>query len=200
MAAQPSTDADKRTACREGGREEAVTQRSGNRVILITGSMGTGKTTTMAEASDLLADRGIPHAAIDFDALGLAHVAGQADNDLMFRNLNAVCANYAAAGIDRFVIAAAIESRPVLDRIRAATAARAIVVCRLVAPLTVMERRVAARECGGIRAHQYVARVRILNDILDTAALQDFSIGTERPVTAVAQELLVRAGWIAPFA
>jgi molybdopterin-guanine dinucleotide biosynthesis protein len=75
-------------------------QRCASRVIVITGSMGAGKTTTMAEASDLLAERGIRHAAIDFDALGLAHMAGQPRNDLMFRNLDAVCANHAAAGID----------------------------------------------------------------------------------------------------
>jgi hypothetical protein len=58
----------------------------------------------------------------------------------MFRNLRAVCANYAAAGIDRFVFAAAIELRAVLDRFRAATAAGAIIVCRLVAPVSVMAR------------------------------------------------------------
>jgi adenylylsulfate kinase-like enzyme len=173
-------------------------QRCASRVIVITGSMGAGKTTTMAEASDLLDERGIPHAAIDFDALGLAHMAGQARNDLMFRNRDAVCANYAAAGIDRFVIAAAVESRADLDRIRAATAAGAMVVCRLVAPVTVMEQRVAVRECRGIRASQYVAGMRILNDMLDAAALEDLNIETERPVTTVAQEMLFLAGWLEP--
>jgi adenylylsulfate kinase len=172
-------------------------QRCASRVIVITGSMGAGKTTTMAEASDLLDERGIPHAAIDFDALGLAHMAGQARNDLMFRNLDAVCANYAAAGIDRFVTAAAVESRAHLDRIRAATTG-AMVVCRLVAPVAVMEQRVAVRECRGIRASQYVAGMRILNDMLDAAALEDLNIETERPVTTVAQEMLFLAGWLEP--
>jgi adenylate kinase len=44
------------------------------RVIVITGSMGAGKTTVLGEASDLLAAHGITHAAIDLDALGVSHL------------------------------------------------------------------------------------------------------------------------------
>src|SRR5688500_7102899 len=35
------------------------------RVLVITGSMGAGKTTVMGEVSDLLAARGVRHAALD---------------------------------------------------------------------------------------------------------------------------------------
>jgi ABC-type uncharacterized transport system fused permease/ATPase subunit len=42
--------------------------------LLITGSMGSGKTTVLSEASDLLTVRNIPHASIDLDALGTAHL------------------------------------------------------------------------------------------------------------------------------
>ena len=38
-------------------------------VIVITGNMGAGKTTILAEASDLLTAGGIVHAAIDLDTL-----------------------------------------------------------------------------------------------------------------------------------
>jgi ABC-type dipeptide/oligopeptide/nickel transport system ATPase component len=57
--------------------------------IVITGSMGSGKSTTMAEASDLLTSADIAHAAIDLDAFGLGHL-GPAQ-DLMLRNLSSVC-------------------------------------------------------------------------------------------------------------
>lgn len=43
-------------------------------VLVITGSMGSGKTSVMAEASDLLSAAGIDHAAIDFDGLGIGYV------------------------------------------------------------------------------------------------------------------------------
>jgi len=43
----------------------------------------------------------------------------------------------------------------------------------------------------------YVARVAELNSVLDNAHLEDFSLLNEnRPVTHVAHEMLVRAGWL----
>ena len=162
-------------------------------VLVLTGSMGTGKTTTLAEASDLLTARNIRHAAIDLDALGLAHVG--TDNDLMLQNLASVCANVEASGITRLLIAAAVESRDELARLQRATNARAIAVCRLRAPVAVMEQRVAARE-RGILATQYVERVRVLEDILDAAGLEDFNVSSDTPVTVVATNVLLRAGWI----
>jgi len=57
---------------------EAVRPRS---LLIITGSMGSGKTAVMAEASDILALRGIPHAAVDLDMLGFGHLPGSPTND-----------------------------------------------------------------------------------------------------------------------
>lgn len=42
-------------------------------LLIISGSMGAGKTTVLSEASDLLAQAGIPHAAIDLDWLSVMH-------------------------------------------------------------------------------------------------------------------------------
>ena len=163
--------------------------------ILITGSMGSGKSTTMAEASDLLTSAGVAHAAIDLDALGLAHLGR--DDELMIRNLSCVCENYREAGISRIVIAAAVESRADLEPILQAARTERIVICRLMAGASTMEARVAARE-RGIAAAQYVSRVRVLALILDESALEDFSLSTDGvPVTTVARQLLQRAGWLA---
>ena len=53
--------------------------------------MGSGKTAVMSEASDILAARGIPHAAIDLDMLGMAHLSdATSSDDVMYRNLQAV--------------------------------------------------------------------------------------------------------------
>ena len=38
-------------------------------VLVISGSMGSGKTTVLSEASGLLAEASIPHAALDLDCL-----------------------------------------------------------------------------------------------------------------------------------
>ena len=57
-------------------------------------------------------------------------------------------------------------------------------------------RRVRLREPGPFQ-QDFVARVAKLDDMLDCAQLEDFSIANEdSPVTGVAHEMLVRAGWL----
>jgi adenylylsulfate kinase len=165
-------------------------------VLLITGSMGAGKTSTLYEASDLLIERGIVHAAIDLDSLGVGHLDGAARAEVALRNLAAVCANYASAGVTRLLAAGAIETRAELEQIQQAARAGATLVCRLRATPEVMEKRIAGRE-SGIFAGRYLARVRVLDEILAAAALEDFSIDTTNArITGVAEELLNRPAWI----
>jgi hypothetical protein len=164
-------------------------------VLLIRGSMGAGKTTVMAEASDLLASRGLRHAAIDLDALGIVHHVERAAADLMYANLRAVWDNYRDAGVDRFLIAAAVENRAVLDAVRRSLGPVDTVVCRLRAPLAVMEERVRVRE-PGMQQQTFVSRVAELERLLDAAALDDFAVVNDGDVTRVARDMLVRAGWL----
>jgi hypothetical protein len=166
-------------------------------LLVITGSMGAGKTSALGEASDLLTLRSIVHAAIDVDSLGLAALPTSSGNDeAMYSNLRSVCANYASLGVTRFLLARALESRAELDLYRGIVLATDTVVCRLTADIGTMERRVRERE-SGVLQREYVARVAKLNAILDDARLEDFCISTEnRSITEVAQEILVRAGWI----
>jgi len=167
-------------------------------LIIITGSMGAGKTAVLGEASDLLALRGIVHAAIDLDGLGLTHLPSAApSDDAMYENLRSVCVNYAARGARNFLVARAIENVTQLNRCREIIPAANTVVCRLVASEETMKRRVEMREAG-VSKRDYVARVTKLNAILDGAQLEDFAVVNEdRPLTEVALEMLQKAGWIA---
>jgi hypothetical protein len=159
--------------------------------------MGAGKTAVLGEASDLLALRHIAHAAIDLDALGLAHIPSAAGNDgVMYRNLQSVCENYTSLGVRRLLLARAMEDRAELELCRGVVSATNMQVCRLTASIEAMEKRVRMRE-SGVSQKEYVARVARLNDILDRARLEDFNIANEdRSLTEVAHEMLVRAGWI----
>ena len=166
------------------------------RVIVISGSMGSGKTTVLSEASDVLGAAAVVHAAIDMDALGVAHLPEEAWADLVYRNLAAVWGNYAAAGVTRLLLAEAIENRAALDRIRKAIPGCELVVCRLKAKPETMQQRVSMREPGMLR-ETFVARVLELEALLDEAHLEDFALANDGgSVTDVARELLVRAGWI----
>lgn len=159
--------------------------------------MGAGKTAVLGEASDLLALRGIVHAAIDLDGLGAAHLPLPVpSDDVMYENLRSVCGNYAARGVRHFLVARAIESEAQLGLCREIIPAANTAVCRLVANAETTKRRVEMRETG-VSQQQYVARAAKLNAILDSAQLEDFAvINEDRPLTEVALEMLRKAGWI----
>jgi hypothetical protein len=166
-------------------------------LLIITGTMGAGKTAVLGEASDILAQRQIVHAAIDLDAFGLAHLPSGARSDgVMYDNLRSICGNYAAFGVQRFLVARAIEDSAQLKLCRDIIPAVNTVVCRLTASIEAMKRRVQTRD-SGISQREYVARVAKLNVILDRARLEDFAVSNEnRPLTDVALEMLVKARWI----
>ena len=168
-------------------------------LLIITGSMGAGKTSVLAEASDILTLRHIVHAAIDLDALSLAYLPSAAATDaVMHRNLQSVCQNYAALGVTRLLLARAMEERAELELCRSTVSAQNTAVCRLTASLGEMQQRVKKRE-SGILQQQFVDRVAVLDAILDRSRLEDFTIVNEgRSINDVAQEMLIKAGWISP--
>ena len=168
------------------------------RLLVLTGSMGAGKTTVMAEAADILAGRSVPHAAIDFDGVAIALLPGGTPPDaLAFENLECLWRNCTRAGVTSLLLASAVETRSALERIREAIQPEQLSVCRVRAAIATMRDRVRAREPGMFQ-QQFVDRVSRLEEILDTALLEDFAVTNDgRSVTEVAQEVIVRAGWLA---
>jgi hypothetical protein len=165
-------------------------------LLVITGSMGSGKTAVMVEVSDILAARGIPHAAIDLDALGMIHGPADAERSRVVDcNLRCVWRNFASVGVTRLLLARAIETREELEGSCAAVGSGKPVVCRLTAGIETMRQRVRARETGMLQ-QQFVDRVAVLDSILDLAHLEDFTVVNEnRALNDVAEEVLDRAGW-----
>lgn len=169
-------------------------------VLLLSGSMGAGKTTVMGEISDLLIEANASHACVDFDGLSLIHPHAPEDShgsDLAFRNLKSIWANYRAAGIDRLVIATVVERRSALADYEDAVPGAEIVLCRLVAPIATMHDRVRWRD-PGIYLPRFLARSTELDGILAAGRIEDFTVdnGPDRHVTVVAREVLQRAGWL----
>jgi dephospho-CoA kinase len=166
-------------------------------LIVITGSMGSGKTAVLDEASDILALRGIAHAGVDLDGLLIAYFpADIRDESVLYRNLKCVWQNYAALGVKRLLLARAIERREELNRIVDAVGAEKVTICRLTASLETMLERVRCRDSGQLQ-NRYLARVAELNTLVERAHLEDFSVVNERrSITDVAQEMLTRSSWI----
>ena len=167
-------------------------------IIVISGSMGCGKTTVLGEASDVLTAHQIAHASVDLDAIGTALLPGDLSREVTHRIVASMFATFARAGLTRVLIAEAVENREELNRLRRVAPGSEVLVCRLRAAIDTMRERLRVREPGMLQA-QFLARASELEQILDEANVEDFTIvNDQRSVTDVARELLERAGWIPP--
>lgn len=166
------------------------------KVLVISGSMGSGKTTVLGEASDVLTEANVAHAAIDVDALGIVHLPDASTDDLTIQNLASVWSNYAAAGVRRLLLAETLESIADRERLRQAVPGAEIIVCRLRASLDTMQQRIRLREPGMLQK-KFVARAAELEALLDAAKVEDFVVDNNgRSITEVAREVLVRSRWL----
>jgi adenylylsulfate kinase len=169
------------------------------RALLVTGTVGVGKTTVAYAVGSLLRDAGISNAVVDLDALSQSWPAPPDDPfnfALELTNLRSVASNFLAAGIDRLVLAGVVES--VADRSRYVEALGVpLTVARLRADLDEVGRRLRGRHAGddeGLRWH--LRRSGELDAILDAAGVADVEIGTDgRTATEVGAEVLRLARW-----
>jgi adenylylsulfate kinase len=166
--------------------------------LLLTGTVAAGKTVIASEISDVLAELGIPNAALDLDALVWQWPATTAWNaELMFKNLAVLWPNYRDHGSTHLVLARVLEERRELDRYRDAIPDADIVVCRLTASEEERIERLRRRMPPGDSREWHIVRSRELAPLLERAAIDDFVVKNEmRPVRAAACEVLLRAGWI----
>ncbi len=169
------------------------------RALLLTGTVGVGKTTTADAVGSRLRKLGVPHAVVDLDELRRCWPAPPDDpfhTALELRNLAALARAYRDAGAERLVLAGVCESRR--DRERYADALRVpLQVVRLRGTTAVVEVRLRLRhgdDAEGLDWH--LARRGELDTLLDRAAVEDETIQVDglRPST-LADAVLTAAGW-----
>jgi adenylylsulfate kinase len=164
--------------------------------LLVTGTVGVGKTSVASVVGGLLSEARVPNAVIDLDALRHAWPAPPDDPfnlALELRNLRSVAANYLAAGCERLVLAGVVENVADRERYRSAVGVP-LTVARLSADLVEVARRLRGRHLddeSGLDWH--LNRSGELDAILDAAGVADFSVSTDsRTVSEVAGEVLAR--------
>jgi hypothetical protein len=164
-------------------------------MLILSGSMGAGKTAVMGEVSDLLLARGIQHAAIDLDMVQTPLLPDDQSNQVALKNAAALFQNCHDASIDRFIVACAIENRKQLDDLTSAAGATNVIVCRLTATHQTMADRLRVRE-PGLRQQEFIERARELDAALGRARLENFAVANDAPsITEVATEILTKANW-----
>ncbi len=168
-------------------------------VLIVSGPVGVGKTSVVHEMFDQLSNRDISHAVIDLDGLSICWPVGENDpfNERMaMRNLAAIWSNFAAAGVDRAIIARVVESRADLAEYEQAIRGAEIQVCQLTAEVAVLRERVGRREVGS-SYEPLVCRAAELAESLERSGAADFAVQTDgRPLADIAIEALVKAGWL----
>lgn len=164
--------------------------------LLLTGTVGAGKSTIGGEISDVLAERQVPNAFVDLDALIWQWPpSSKWNNDLLFENLASLWPNYLAHGTTHLVLARVLEDETDLVRYRDAVPGAAITVCRLVADEEQRLERLRRRMQPGPMLDWHLDRTIELHAILERVAFEDFVVANDRPVRDVAIEVLARAGW-----
>jgi adenylylsulfate kinase-like enzyme len=148
-----------------------------NGALLITGTVGAGKTSVAEALGDLLAERGTPHAVIDLDWLRCMWPAPPGDpfnGAITLRNLRAVAENFVVAGARRLILAGVIESRAERDAHQDALS-MPLTVCRLRVNLTVVRERLRRRNPD---RPWFLDRASELDRILEREKVEDVVVDT----------------------
>jgi predicted kinase len=171
-------------------------------VLLITGAVGSGKSTVATVAEQLLREADVPHAVVDLDWIERSWPVPADDpwnERLSHRNLACMWDNFRQAGADRLLLVRVLETRSLLRRVAKAVPGADITVIRLRVPLAVLHARIRTREASD--PNWFLEAATNTAKVLEQAHVEDHVVDNEnRPVTAVAEEVLRLAGWLNPGA
>lgn len=169
------------------------------RALLLTGTVGSGKTAVAEEIGEILGGRGIATAVVDLDWLGWFHASPDtpvAPHELIARNLAAVWPNFKVAGATRLALARALQNDGELEMYAGALPGVGLDVVRLAVSPDTIERRLRSRDSGAI-LEGHLAEARPMTARLDALGLRAIEVDNDaRPVSEVALDVLGRVGWL----
>jgi adenylylsulfate kinase-like enzyme len=177
--------------------EPSLTASDDMSVLLLTGTVATGKTTIAVEIGEMFPPaRAI--ICIDLDKLGWGFIP-DAPRDRIFQlrvdNLAAIWPNVRSAGFRHVVLSGAIETAEALEHVRQAIAPSQLTVVRLVTPPTMLESRLRRRDAGRL-LEDHLAMLPTIERAMDRANIGDVRVtNDERSPREVALEILERIGW-----
>ena len=162
--------------------------------VLLTGTIGAGKTSVAVALGELMDARGLPTAVIDLDWLGWVcgtEIDDDRIHELIVENLRAVVPVFVSRGLERFVLVRGIGDERQVELIRTALGAGRLRTVRLTVPWARIEARLRARDSGALLARHLEIAERF-------AAWPGGDLEIEngdRPVVEVSTEIADWAGW-----
>nr|WP_238345490.1 AAA family ATPase [Actinopolymorpha cephalotaxi] len=165
--------------------------------MVLSGTVGVGKTSVGRAISYLLSQRQVPHALIDldwFETFWTQRKDLEQNEETLHRNISAVWQNYRDAGAERLVFCRIVEANAVLDRLTDAVPGARPIVVWLAAPTDQVLARIRSREAEDpswfMETSVQVAERVVPEDIADHV----IHVG-ERTPTQIAEEALRLTGW-----
>jgi hypothetical protein len=165
--------------------------------VVIRGPTGIGKTSTAWLLHTLLREAEVPHAALDIDWLtGSWPEDGEWNMETRHRHVALMAESYRQhLGVRYFVVSGMVQTADAVERLRVCLGAAELAVCRLHAPLEVVEARLRARQPPDALAW-FLERAAVLDAQLPLDGLDDFAVDACQPVDRVAQEIAYLLGWV----
>jgi hypothetical protein len=166
-------------------------------IILITGTLASGKTSVAIEMGRQLEGRGIRCAVVDLDWLGWVHaLPGFAGYDvLMVRNLGACWPNFRVAGATHFVLARTLRSTDALAALARMFPLTPVAVVRLTASPATLRARLERRD-DPETLREHLADLDAMTAAVDKLPIEPFVVANDgRPLGEVAREVIERTGW-----
>jgi adenylylsulfate kinase len=167
-------------------------------VVLITGTVGSGKTALAADVGELLADKEPSTAIIDLDWLGWINATRRGPlsmDHLILSNLAAVWPNFQAAGAGRLVLARTLLNRELVDGLHDAIGPVSLTIVRVTASAGTIAARLSDRDTGAVLT-EHLAEATEFARVLDEIRAEDFQVSNDgRPIREVSEEIVARAGW-----
>jgi adenylylsulfate kinase-like enzyme len=169
------------------------------KVVVVSGTLGAGKTKLASNIRDLLTQRKMRCAFVDLDALcdmDPAPVEDRYNQRLMFANLAAIWPNYEAIGVEYLVLARVVED--ISDRLHYVKSLNGadVKIVRVEASSTTRRARLTEREPEGFWREGHLRRTDDLAKTLQDLDLDDFVVQNDgRSIVDVAAEVVGFLKW-----
>jgi len=172
--------------------------RNDSQLVIISGPVGVGKTTTGEELSAILEAEGVGHTFIDLDGLSKTYPRPMDDRfgeDLALKNLRAVWTHSREMGTRNLIVARVIETAAGAERIAQSVDASNSIIIQLNASDSHLLSRVRKREIGsGTDWHE--RRAIELARKFQRLSVAHIKIDTdERSIGSIAREIRQHLPW-----